>query len=109
MTETEKILAENEHYKKLFGVGDIATRAYQAVVKVLEQQVLYLDKFKLDESIVKVAKDDPVYARAMEIWNGLPDMVLKMKKLKDELGIEYVEKGEVILPVSPQSIARLSQ
>lgn len=103
MSESTELL----HYKKLFGVGDIATRAYISIVKVLEQQVSYLDDFDLKASIGKVAKDDPIYARAIEMWEEMPDMVLKMKKLKDELGIEYVEKEKVILPVSPQRIAQL--
>jgi|ERR1700743_387821 len=99
---------ELDHYKKILGVGDIATRAYIAVVKVLEQQVDYLKDFNIKDTITKAAKDDPTYARSIEMWEELPEMVLKMKKLKDELGIEYVEKEEVIMPISPQTIAKLT-
>lgn len=103
----KSIEEELAHYKKLFGIGDIATRAYISVVKVLEQQVDYLQSFNVKDSISKAAKDDPVYARAIEMWEEMPEMVLKMKKLKDELGIEYIEKEDVILPISPQRIAQL--
>ena len=103
----KSIEEELAYYKKLFGIGDIATRAYVAVVKVLEQQVDFLQSFNVKDSITKAAKDDPVYARAIEMWEELPDMVLKMKKLKDELGIEYVENEEKPLPISPQRIAHL--
>lgn len=103
----QSIEQELNHYKKLFGVGDIATRAYIAIVKVLEQQVEYLQGFNISESISKAAKNDPIYARAIEMWEEMPDMVLKMKKLKDELGIEYFEKEDAILPISPQRIAQL--
>ena len=35
----------------------------------------------------------------------MPDTVLKLNKLKNELGIEYVEKEEDFKPISAKSIA----
>lgn len=99
-------IKELEFYKKLFGVGDVATRAYTSLVKVLEQQVDYLKEFDLKASIAK-DKADQTYARATEIFESMPGIVLQIKKLKDELGIEYIEKEERIIPVTPQSIAKL--
>ena len=96
---------ELEHYKKILGVGDIATRAYTSVVKILEQQVAFLEDFKIKEKIVTSTKDDPVYERGIKIYEGLPDNILKLNKLKAELGVEYVEKEEVYIPVSAKAIA----
>ena len=37
MSDIERLQKELEHYKKLYGVGDIATRAYATAIKILEQ------------------------------------------------------------------------
>lgn len=96
---------ELEHYKKIFGVGDIATRGYKTAVKILEQQIEFLDGFKIKDKITQAAKDDPLYARAKDMWEGLPKGILELHKLKNELNIEYVEKEDEIIPISAKSIA----
>ena len=101
----DKLLKELNHYRKIFGVGDLATRAYSKVVKMIEQQVDFLDSFELKTKITSAAKDDPVYGRAKEIWEELPDMILKLNKLKIELDIQYVEKEEEMQGISAKQIA----
>lgn len=105
MTEEQKQL---EHYKKLFGVGDVATRAYLSVVNILEQQVGFLENFQVKDKIVNPTKDDPVYERAIKIYEGMTDNVLKLNKLRLELGIDYdPENGKPkVGATSPQSIGK---
>lgn len=96
-----------EHYKKILGAGDIATRSYISAVKILEQQVDFLNNFNIKENISKATKDDATYSRASDMWEKMPKMISELHKLKNELGIEYVEKEEELIPVSPQNIGRL--
>jgi hypothetical protein len=106
MSENKGIsVKELEHYKKIFGVGDVATRAYKAVVKILEQQVDFLEGFTLNEKIKSATKDDPVYERGIKIYEGMPDNILKLNKLKLELNIEYVEREDELVAVSAKAIA----
>ena len=104
MDSLEKLL---EHYKKILGAGDIATRSYISAVKILEQQVDFLNNFNIKENISKATKDDATYSRASDMWEKMPKMISELHKLKNELGIEYVEKEEELIPVSPQNIGRL--
>ena len=97
---------EIEHYRKLLGTGDIATRSYRTMVKILEQQVEFLDEFQIKSKISSDEKSATItYKNAKELWEGLPDTILKLNKLKNELGIEYVEKEEEYIPVSAKQIA----
>lgn len=107
MSESNEIdyKAKLSHYEKVLGTGDVATRAYKSVVKVLEQQVNFLESFVIKDKISNATKDDPVYERGIKIFEGMTDNVLKLNKLKMELGIEYVEKEEEVKPISAKSIA----
>jgi len=98
-------IAELEHYRKLFGTGDVATKAYRSIVKVLEQQIEYLNEFKIKDN-VEAAKDKPSYDRAIKMFENMPDVVSKLHKLKGELGIEYVENEDEVMPVSPQNMGK---
>jgi hypothetical protein len=104
MTEIEKLRAELDYYKTLYGTGDIASRAYAASVRILEQQVEFLNQFKISDEIKKTTKEDATYGRAEGMWEKLPKLISELHKLKTELGIEYVEKEERIVATSPQSI-----
>ena len=97
---------ELEHYKKIFGTGDVATRSYRTLVKILEQQIDFLDDFTIKSKISSDEKKDTVvYKNAKDLWEAMADTVLKLNKLKLELGIEYVEKEEEFKPVTAKSIA----
>lgn len=102
----EKLIKELEHYKKIFGTNDIASRGYRAVVKMLEQQIEALNNFDLKSNIDQA---DKKYDRALKMFNEMPDMILALKDLKDKLGIEYVEKEIRVTATTPQSIAKLLQ
>lgn len=101
MTEFEKIQNELAHYKKIFGVDDVATRGYRATIKMLEQQIVVLNDFDLKSNIEQA---DKKYDRVIKIFNEMPKIITELKDLKDKLGIEYVEKEERIIATTPQSI-----
>lgn len=102
----ENISKQVEHYKKIFGTGDIATRSYIAMVKILEQQIDFLNSYNIKSNISSDEKKDTIaYKNAKDLWEGMPDTVLKLNKLKNELGIEYVEKEEEYVPISSKQIA----
>jgi hypothetical protein len=103
MTDIKDELA---HYKKIFGTGDIATRSYIAMVKILEQQVNFLNSYDIKNNITSDEKKDTVtYKNAKDLWEGMPDTVLKLNKMKNELGIIYVEKEEEIQSINAKAIA----
>lgn len=105
MTEIEKIIAENEHYKKVFATGDLATRAYAAVAKIMEQQVDVMTGFNLKTAITEEnSKDKPMYSRVIDMYEKMPKMISELHRLKNELGVQYVEKAERISATTPQSI-----
>lgn len=99
---------ELEHYRLIFGTGDVATRSYIAMVKILEQQVSFLNQVAIKDIISSEEKKDTItYKNAKDLWESMPDTVMKLNKLKSELGIEYVEKEEERIPVSPQTAGLL--
>jgi hypothetical protein len=110
MDNTEKLIAENEHYKQLFGTGDLATKAYAAVARIMKQQVEVMESFDLKTSIKEEnSKDKPMYGRVIEMYEKMPKMISELHRLKNELGIEYVEKETKTVATTPQSMAKLLQ
>jgi len=105
MTDEQK---ELEHYRKLFSVSghDLAMKGYISYVKLVKQQIEYMDDFELKAHIDGKKADTVLYDRSMDIGQKLPDMISRMNRLKDELKIEFsIEDG---IPkkkaVSPQNI-----
>ncbi len=97
---------ELEHLRKILGLGDVATRGYKTMVSILEQQIEFLDDFKLKSKIISEEKADTItYKNAKELWENLPSTIMSLHKLKNELGIEYVEKEDVLRPINSKSIA----
>lgn len=87
MTEKE-LLAKIEEYEKKMGIGkcDPAKEAYFRYVEMLRQQTDYLKDFKISAKIGDAVKDSPVYARAIEMIDGLPKMIKAVKELREEFG-----------------------
>lgn len=107
MTEFEKMQAELAHYKKIYGTSDVATNGYKAIVRILEQQILFLDGFDIKGTIGSDPKISPTYERALKIFREMPEVITALKDLKDKLGIQYVEKVERVQATTPQSIGLL--
>jgi len=98
MSEIEELKKELAHYKKVMGVGDYdpATNGYMVLVEQLRQRNEFLKEFKIKDKIGNAVKDDPVYARAMDLIDGLPKMVSSVNNLKLELKIEFnPDEGKV--------------
>jgi hypothetical protein len=109
MTEYEKMQEELKHYKMLFGTGDVATKGYKSIVRILEQQIIFLDDFDIKDNIGTDPKFNPKYERALKIFREMPEVIMALKELKDKLGIEYVEKVERVQATTPQSIGLLNK
>lgn len=97
-----------EEYEKRMGIGnnDPAREGYLVLVEQLRQRSEFLNGFKIKDKIGNAAKDDPVYARAMDLIDNLPKMISSVNALKFELKMEGEQRKEdIIKPISPQSIA----
>lgn len=107
MSELEK---ELEHYKSILGVGEYnpVLNAYKVYVNQLRQRVEYLNDFKLKSKITQPAKDDPEYARAMDLIDSIPKMIVSVNDLQVQLKVTYNPEDEKPkqLPISPQSIGK---
>ena len=104
----EALKKELEYYKKVFGVAeyDPASNGYMVLVEQLRQRNDFLKEFKIKDKIGNAVKDDPVYARAIDLIDSLPKMISSVHGLKLELGVEYDESEgqEKQKAVSPQSM-----
>jgi len=95
---------ELDHLKKLFGLSehDVALKGYQVLTKLLQEQIDYLNKFSIKGQITQDKKESVEYDRAQKLWSDMPDLIAKVRKLKDELGVtprsEVVDAGAPITP-----------
>lgn len=100
---------ELNHYHRLFAVAqeDIAIRGYLSYVKIIRQQVDFLDTFSIKTSIDKKKADSGEFERAQSMWEKLPDMITKMNVLKSELDIEFKDEDakEEDIDATPESQA----
>jgi hypothetical protein len=76
-----------EQYEKMFGIGeyDPVKDAFIVYIKMLNQQVAFLNDFSIKSSIGETDKDSPKYKRAMEMVDGLPKMIASVDDLKGRL------------------------
>jgi hypothetical protein len=66
---------------------DATIRGYYVQNKIANQQIDILEGFNLPEEIKKSPKDDKYFDRAKGLWEGMPDMIAGLNKLKAELKI----------------------
>lgn len=108
MSEVEILKKELEFYKKLFGIAehDPAKNGYSVLVQQLRQRNEYLKNFNISDNIGNAVKDNPLYARAIDLIDSLPKMISAVNSLKLELGIEFNENEgeERQKATSPQSM-----
>lgn len=76
-----------EQYEKMFGIGDYdpVKDAYVVYIKMLNQQVQFLNNFDIKSSIGDTDKENPKYKRAMDMIDGLPKMISAVNDLKGTL------------------------
>jgi len=111
MAETiEDLKKELDYYKKLLGIGGYnpATNGFMILIEQLRQRTDYLKEFRIKDKIGSAVKDDPVYARAMDLVDGLPKMISSVNALRMELKIDYDVDADKPKPraSSPQSIGK---
>lgn len=103
-----------EQYEKMFGIGiyDPVKDAYIVYLKILNQQVEFLNDFSIKNSITETDKDSPKYKRAMEMVDGLPKMISSVDDLKSRIKLtkEDLKKIEPESPIfsritTPESIS----
>lgn len=99
--------AKCQEYEKRMGIGnfDPAKEGYLVLVEQLQQRNQFLKTFKLKDKIGAIVKDDPVYARAMDLIDGLPKMITSVSILRMELKMDGDEKKNIYKPVSARTIA----
>jgi hypothetical protein len=66
---------------------DATFRGYYVQNKIANQQIDILENFDLEGEIKKNPKDDKYFDRAKGLWEGMPDMIAGLNKLKTELKI----------------------
>lgn len=96
LTEAEKI------------IKDPSKRGYYALCKIAHQQIEYLEDFDLKKEIGANPKEDKVYDRVKGIWEGLKNMIMDCRSLKQELKItpdDDEKESKKISRTTPEAIA----
>lgn len=96
LTEKEKI------------IKDPSKRGYYALCHMLNQQIEYLEKFKLEDHIGASPKDDKTFERAKGIWEGIKTLITDCRFLKQELSVTNEEEDAGVKRIvikTPESIA----
>lgn len=96
LTEAEKI------------IKDPSKRGYYALCKIAYQQIEYLEDFNLQKEIGGNPKEDKVYDRVKGIWEGLKNMIMDCRSLKQELKItpdDDEKESKKISRTTPEAIA----
>jgi|SRR5690348_7083377 len=97
-----------EQYEKRMGIGefDPAIEGYLVYVNILQQQIEFLQQFKLKSKIVSEEKADmTTYKNAKDLWENLPTMIRNVKGLKIELKMEGEEVKKNYKPISAKEIS----
>lgn len=94
-------------YERRMGIGenDPAKDGYLVLVNQLKQRNEFLKEFKIRDHISNAVKDNPTYARAMDLTDGLPKMIEAVSNLKIALKMEGEEKKTLYKPISAKEIA----
>lgn len=102
--ELEKKISE---YERRMGIGDDdpAKDAYLVYVTQLRERTAFLKGFKLSEKIGNAVKDDPVYARAIDLIDSLPKMISSVTTLRIELKMDGEKAKNTYTPISSKAIA----
>lgn len=110
MESIEELKKKIAEYEKRMGIGsfDPVRDGYMVLVDNLRQQNEYLKGFKIAEKIGNAVKDDPVYARSMELVEKLPKTISSISSLRQDLKMDGEDENEQhrVIPISPQSIAK---
>lgn len=82
-------------------------RAYYVALKLLNQQIDFLDKFDFENEIKSNPKEDKIYDRAMDVYEKMTSNASKINSLRIELNLSGDERKDTrsARPFSPESVA----
>lgn len=103
MAETiEELVKKLAYYEK-----DPEKRAYFALVRIVNQQVDYLNDFNIKNNIGGKASEDATFARTQGIWEKLPSMITSLNDLRAILKIKRQDEEDEmkIQRTTPESVA----
>jgi hypothetical protein len=91
MHDYEELKKQVAHFEKVLALGehDLAYKSYMSFVKIVQQQVEFLNDFNLKSNIDGKKADTAVYERAEGLWSNLPKMITSLNNLRAELKIDY--------------------
>lgn len=102
------------HYEQKLGIGDneenVAVNGLLSFKKILDQQIDWLDKYKLTAEIIEGKKtDNASFERTEAMFKALPDNILAFERLKEQLKIKFdPDSGKPkLMATSPQSLGQL--
>lgn len=105
-----------ETYEKLLGIGhyDPVKNAFLVYIKMLNQQIEFLNDFNIKNHIADSDKESPKYKRAMDMIDSLPKMITSVSDLratvkltKDDIAIIQGDKNLFSKITTPESIANV--
>ena len=99
-----------EELKKqlLFYKSDPEKRGYFALVRIINQQIDYLNEFNIKVHVGGKASEDATFARTKDMWENLPKMISALNDLKTQLRISKSDEEEAKKSVritTPESIS----
>jgi len=93
----------------LFYKNDPEKRGYFALVRIINQQIDYLNDFNIKGNVGGKASEDATFARTKDMWENLPKMISSLSDLKTILKIKKVDEEDNMKNqrTSPESIANV--
>lgn len=99
---TEELKKKLSFYEK-----DPQKRGYFALVRIVNQQIDYLNEFNIKDKVGGKPSEDGTFVRTKDMWENLPKMISSLLDLKTVLRINSEEeKVELKKMISPESVAQ---
>jgi hypothetical protein len=80
--------------KLTFFEKDASKRGYFALVRIVNQQIDYLNSFVIKSNVGGKASEDATFARTKDMWENLPKMISALSDLKSQLRITSDDEKE---------------
>jgi hypothetical protein len=86
---------------------DPQKRGYFSLVRIVNQQIDFLNGFSIKEKIGGKPSEDGTFARTKDMWENLPKMISSLLDLRAVLKINSDdEKEDARKPTTPESMAQ---
>lgn len=105
MAEIDDLKKELAFYK-----NDPEKRGYFAIIRIVNQQVDYLNDFNIKNHVGGKASEDATFSRTKDMWENLPKMISALNDLKVTLRISKKDEDEeksISKNTTPESIANV--